>query len=92
MISKLSLIRGFGVSSVSTGSVNNEGLVSDMTMYGIDIVTNPSSPGAYPNSLYESLDSTKGYKILTLAETVLEDKDAQKYLVKELKKFFESFK
>jgi hypothetical protein len=82
-----------GVSSVSTGTLSEDNIVSDMTMYGIDIVTNPSSPNAYPNSLYESLDETsKGRHIMTLAESIQEDATAQKYLVKELKKFFESFK
>jgi hypothetical protein len=81
-----------GISSVSTGVVSSEGVVSDLQMYGLDIVVQPSA-NAYPNSLYESLDETsKGRHIMTLAESIQEDATAQKYLVKELKKFFESFK
>lgn len=82
-----------GVSTVSVGSVNDDGIVSELQMHSCDIVVQPSCQIAYPNSLYESLDdSIKGRHVLSLAESVQHDQNAQKYLIKELKSFFESLK
>jgi len=75
-----------GVSSRGTGSVN-EGRVSGFNVVTIDIVANPSAQGAVPNAIYESLDNKQGKKVLTLAESVQTDPDAQKFFVKEFGKW-----
>jgi len=69
-----------GVSSRGTGNVNEAAVVSDFNFVTVDIVSQPSAPDAYPNVVYESLQSKK---ITTLAEAAVHDPRAQKYLVKE---------
>jgi hypothetical protein len=77
-----------GVSSRGAGDVNESGMVSGFNLITIDIVTQPSCQSAYPTSIYESLDdSIKGRRILSLAEQIQEDKDAQKHLVMEVKRW-----
>lgn len=76
-----------GVSSRGAGNVTNEGLVEDFQFVTIDLVSNPSAPDAFPNLVRESLENNK---ILTLAEAVVHDEKAQKYLKAEMKKFVES--
>jgi len=74
-----------GVSSRGAGNVSESGDVSGFSLLTVDIVTTPSAPGAYPSSIYESLEQAKnGAKIMTLSEQVQHDIDAQKYLVKEI--------
>jgi hypothetical protein len=77
-----------GVSTRGTGNVTNEGFVSEFNLTTVDLVTTPSAPNAYPSSIYESLEDIKnGRTIMTLAEQVREDKDAQKYLKQEILKW-----
>ena len=77
-----------GVSSRGAGDVNESGIVSNFNLITCDIVTTPSCATAYPTSIYESLDMAKnGNHIMTLAEAVQHDMDAQKYLVKEIQKW-----
>ena len=77
-----------GVSSRGAGNVNESGIVNGFGLITVDIVTQPSAPGAYPMSVYESLDLAKnGNKIMTLSEQVQHDADAQKYLVSEITKW-----
>jgi hypothetical protein len=77
-----------GVSSRGSGSVN-EGRVSDFNFVTVDIVYNPSGPGCYPNVIKESQENPK---IMTLAEAVVHDPDAQKYLKLEILKFMEEMR
>lgn len=79
----------YGVSSRGTGVVS-EGMVSNFSLQTIDLVATPSAHGAYPNTIYEALQEQKDRKVLTLAEAVREDPEAQKYLAAEIKKFLES--
>lgn len=73
-----------GVSSRGSGSVN-EGMVSGFDFVTMDIVATPSAPDAYPVAIRESIEgAANGRKIMTLAEAVCEDSDAQKYLKKEI--------
>lgn len=76
-----------GVSTRGTGNVN-EGVVSSFNIVTVDVVATPSAPNAYPNLVMEELNGNK--KILTLAESVIHDKSAQKYFKKELAAFFET--
>ncbi len=79
----------YGVSSRGTGVVS-EGMVSNFSLQTIDLVATPSAQGAYPNTIYEALQEQNGRKVLTLAEAVREDPEAQKFLAAEVKKFLDS--
>lgn len=76
-----------GVSSRGTGNVTNEGIVEDFSFVTLDIVAQPSGPGCYPDVVRESVENTK---IMTLAEAVVHDEKAQKYLKAEIQKFLNS--
>lgn len=74
-----------GVSSRGAGTVAESGGVSGFQFVTVDIVAQPSAPGAYPSAVYESLQiAQNGHKILTLAETIQHDPAAQKYLKQEI--------
>ena len=76
-----------GVSSRGSGNVSEDGsgTVSDFEIITVDVVAQPSAPGAYPTPIYEHLMNTKGgYKAFTLATEVREDTKAQKYLKESL--------
>ncbi|BBA65445.1 prohead core scaffolding protein and protease [Xanthomonas phage XacN1] len=79
----------YGVSSRGTGVVS-EGMVSNFNLQTIDLVATPSAQGAYPTTMFEALQEQKGRKVLTLAEAVREDPEAQKFFESEVKKFLES--
>ena len=76
-----------GVSSRGSGSVGPDGRVSGFQFLTVDIVGTPSAPDAYPDLIREA---TENKKILTLAEAVVHDDAAQKYLRSEIKKFLRS--
>ena len=72
-----------GVSSRGSGNMNEygSGEVSDFEIITVDVVAQPSAPGAYPTPIYEHLLNTKGgMKAKGLAEEVRNDKKAQRYL------------
>lgn len=76
-----------GVSSRGSGNVSEDGsgTVSDFEIITVDVVAQPSAPGAYPTPIYEHLMNTRGgYKAFTLAQEVREDTKAQKYLKESL--------
>ena len=82
-----------GVSSRGTGRVAEGGKVDDYHFATMDIVAQPSAPGAFPNSVMESLNLASNRKqIETLSEAVLHDDAAQKYFKVEILKFIESLK
>lgn len=77
-----------GVSSRGAGTVNESGGVSGFQFVTVDIVAQPSAPGALPSTVYESLGMNKnGKQIMDLAESVRHDPAAQKYFSKEIRKF-----
>lgn len=77
----------YGVSSRGTGVVS-EGIVSNFSLQTIDLVATPSAQGAYPSTVYESLQELKsGRKVMTLAESLREDEAAQKYFSKAVRDF-----
>ena len=72
-----------GVSSRGSGNVREDGSgeVSDFEIITVDVVAQPSAPGAYPTPIYEHLMNTRGgYKALNLAREVQGDRKAQDYL------------
>jgi len=72
-----------GVSSRGSGNVKEDGSgqVSDFEIITVDIVAQPSAPGAYPTPIYEHLLNSKGgYRALNIAR----DTQAQQYLKEQL--------
>lgn len=77
-----------GVSSRGAGTVQESGGVEGFQFVTVDLVAQPSAPGATPDAVYESLlNSVHGQAALTLAESVRQDQKAQKYFIKEFKSF-----
>ncbi len=83
-----------GVSSRGSGNVNDSnGQVSDFEIITVDIVAQPSAPGAYPTPVYEHLMNTRGgMKALKVASEVKDDPKAQKYLQENLLKIIKGLK
>ncbi len=75
-----------GVSSRGSGNVDDRtGEVDDFEIITVDIVAQPSAPGAYPTPVYEHLMNTRGgMKAYKVAKEVKEDPKAQKYLQESL--------
>ena len=76
-----------GVSSRGSGNVREDGSgqVSDFEIVTVDVVAQPSAPGAYPTAIYEHLmNSRGGYKAYNLAREVRHDEKAQKFLKEQL--------
>jgi len=75
-----------GVSSRGSGNVvEGSGEVSDFEIITVDVVAQPSAPGAYPTAIYEHLMNARGgYKAYELAQASKEDPKAQKYLKESL--------
>ena len=72
-----------GVSSRGSGNVMEDGSgeVSDFEIITVDVVAQPSAPGAYPTPIYEHLMNTPGgYKAFITSREVQGDPKAQKYL------------
>ena len=82
-----------GVSSRGSGEVDHAGKVSNYEIITVDIVAQPSAPDAYPKAIYEGLmNMNGGYETWKLAQSVQNDKSAQKYLSKEIVKFIRELK
>ena len=76
-----------GVSSRGSGNVSGDGTgrVSDFEIITVDVVAQPSAPGAYPTPIYEHLmNSRGGLNALRIAEEVKGDPKAQRYLKESL--------
>lgn len=79
-----------GVSSRGSGNVKEDGSgeVSDFEIITVDVVAQPSAPGAYPTPIYEHLmNSNGGYKAYRIAQEIRGDEKAQKYLKESLMNF-----
>lgn len=83
-----------GVSSRGSGNVNDaNGQVSEFEIITVDVVAQPSAPGAYPTPVYEHLMNTRGgMKAFRVATEVKEDPKAQKYLQESLLKIIKGLK
>jgi hypothetical protein len=76
-----------GVSSRGSGDVDDTGYVKGFEIITVDIVAQPSAPGAYPTPVYEHLmNTTGGLKALNIAKEVQGDPQAQKYIAESLKR------
>ena len=76
-----------GVSSRGSGNVSDDGSgnVSDFEIITVDVVAQPSAPGAYPTAIYETLMNARGgMKAWELAQATKHDTKAQKYLKESL--------
>ena len=76
-----------GVSSRGSGNVREDGSgqVSDFEIITVDVVAQPSAPGAYPTPIYEHLMNTRGgYSSLRIAKEVQGDPKAQQYIKESL--------
>jgi hypothetical protein len=76
-----------GVSSRGSGNVSEDGSgnVSDFEIITVDVVAQPSAPGAYPTPIYEQLMNARGgMKAYELAQATKHDSKAQKYLKESL--------
>lgn len=76
-----------GVSSRGSGNVREDGSgeVSDFEIITVDVVAQPSAPGAYPTPIYEHLMNTRGgMRAFEVAQETRHDPRAQKYLKESL--------
>jgi hypothetical protein len=75
-----------GVSSRGAGEVNEStGEVNGFEIITVDVVAQPSAPGAYPTPIYEHLMNTRGgYSAIRAAHEVSQDAKAQKYLKEQM--------
>jgi hypothetical protein len=82
-----------GVSSRGSGEVDSDGYVQGFEIITVDVVAQPSAPGAYPTPVYEHLMNTKGgYKALQVAAEVRGDTKAQKYIAESLVRIIRGLK
>ena len=82
-----------GVSSRGSGEVDSDGKVQGFEIITVDVVAQPSAPGAYPTPVYEHLmNNTGGYQAYQMAQQVQGDPQAQKYLAESLKRIISGLK
>ena len=83
-----------GVSSRGSGNVSEgSGQVSDFEIITVDIVSQPSAPGAYPTAIYEGLMNMKyGHRMLEMAKEAGGDSKLQRYLKSEVVKLIKDLK
>ena len=76
-----------GVSSRGSGEVDGQGNVQGFEIITVDVVAQPSAPGAYPTPVYEHLmNNTGGYQAFRMAQEVKGDPKAQQYIAESLKR------
>ncbi len=76
-----------GVSSRGSGEVDGGGNVQGFEIITVDVVAQPSAPGAYPTPVYEHLmNNTGGYQAFRIAKEVQGDPKAQQYIAESLKR------
>ena len=83
-----------GVSSRGSGNVQeSSGDVSEFEIVTVDIVAQPSAPGAYPKAIYEGLlNMRNGHNILQIAREANGDRRVQKYLKDEMVRLIKELK
>jgi hypothetical protein len=76
-----------GVSSRGSGEVDGDGNVQGFEIITVDVVAQPSAPGAYPTPVYEHLMNNQGgYQAFKIAQEVQGNPKAQRYIAESLKK------
>jgi len=83
-----------GVSSRGSGNVQeSSGDVSDFEIVTVDIVAQPSAPGAYPKAIYEGLlNMRNGHNVLEIAREANGNTKVQKYLRDEMVRLIKELK
>lgn len=82
-----------GVSSRGSGDVDGDGRVKGFEIITVDVVAQPSAPGAYPTPVYEHLMNTLGgNKALNIAKEVQGDPKAQQYIAEGLVRIIKGLK
>jgi len=82
-----------GVSSRGSGEVDGSGNEQGFEIITVDVVAQPSAPGAYPTPVYEHLMNTLGgNKAINLSKEVQGDTKAQKYIAESLVKIIKGLK
>ena len=82
-----------GVSSRGSGEVDSQGRVQGFEIITVDVVAQPSAPGAYPTPVYEHLMNNQGgYQALKIAQEVKGDPKAQKYIAESLVRIIRGLK
>ena len=82
-----------GVSSRGSGEVDSQGRVQGFEIITVDVVAQPSAPGAYPTPVYEHLMNNQGgYQAFKIAQEVKGDPKAQKYIAESLVKIIRGLK
>jgi hypothetical protein len=82
-----------GVSSRGSGEVDGSGNVQGFEIITVDIVAQPSAPGAYPTPVYEGLMNMKGgYQAYKIAQEVQGDEKAQQYIAESLRRIISGLK
>jgi hypothetical protein len=82
-----------GVSSRGSGEVDEGGKVQGFEIITVDIVAQPSAPGAYPTPVYEHLMNNRGgYQAYRIAQQVKGDPQAQRYIAEGLKRIIAGLK
>jgi hypothetical protein len=82
-----------GVSSRGSGEVDGSGNVQGFEIITVDIVAQPSAPGAYPTPVYEGLMNMKGgYQAYKIAQEVQGDPKAQQYIAESLRRIISGLK
>jgi len=82
-----------GVSSRGSGEVDGDGNVHGFEIITVDIVAQPSAPGAYPTPVYEHLmNQTGGYKAILTSNEVKGDPKAQQYIAESLRNIISGLK
>ena len=82
-----------GVSSRGSGEVDGSGNVQGFEIITVDVVAQPSAPGAYPTPVYEHLmNNTGGYQAFRIAKEVQGDPKAQQYIAESLVKIIKGLR
>jgi predicted HicB family RNase H-like nuclease len=67
--------------------------VSDFEIVTVDIVAQPSAPGAYPKAVYEGLMNMRyGHRVLDMAKDAGANQKVQKYLQEEVRRLIKDLK
>lgn len=81
-----------GVSSRGSGNVDHNGVVSDFEIVTIDIVAQPSAPDAYPQAVFESLNSKYGAPLTDKTRVFESSKSSVGKVENEIHQFFKNLK